>query len=307
MNYHQTLDHAKDIMKHATKLALNIENGEDFKFPPDIEDLRWFLTPAEARIILMEDKKIKAKPQLFTPLTTLSSTKMSSPGSTSTTLNISSVSETMLRTFDINLSWKPEKSVKKHSEDYELPQKLLNEMNEASHKETKMRTLLDEIDEEGNSLMQMIHLQLGRLYATKDGRKLITSASKGNSAMVKRMTRLEKERKVFETMKLDDNNQTTEDREALQKVSVVEKFGDIIAEVSDEITMKYPFSIRFDLSDVLTRMVTNIVEGDIKCSLEHAQISVKLGLKNMISEVFEREQKQIDQRNRRLLLNLVGT
>ena len=125
--------------------------------------------------------------------------------------------------------------------------------------------------------------------------------------MVKRMTRLEKERKVFETMKLDDNNQTTEDREALQKVSVVEKFGDIIAEVSDEITMKYPFSIRFDLTDVLTRMVTYIVEGDIKCSLEHAQISVKLGLKNMISEVFEREQKQIDQRNRRLLLNLVGT
>ena len=117
--------------------------------------------------------------------------------------------------------------------------------------------------------------------------------------MIKRMTRLEKERKIFETMNLDDSNRTSED--------VVEKFGDIIAEVSDEITMKYPFSIRFDLTDVLTRMVTYIVEGDIKCSLEHAQISVKLGLKNMISEVFEREQKQIDQRNRRLLLNLVGT
>ena len=125
--------------------------------------------------------------------------------------------------------------------------------------------------------------------------------------MIKRMTRLEKERKIFEIMNLDDNNRTTEDFEALQTVSVVEKFGDIIAEVSDEITMKYPFSIRFDLTDVLTRMVTYIVEGDIKCSLEHAQISVKLGLKNMISEVFEREQKQIDQRNRRLLLNLVGT
>ena len=125
--------------------------------------------------------------------------------------------------------------------------------------------------------------------------------------MIKRMTILEKERKIFETINLDDSNRTTEDLEALQKVSVVEKFGDIIAEVSDEITMKYPFSIRFDLTDVLTRMVIYIVEGDIKCSLEHAQISVKLGLKNMISEVFEREQKQIDQRNRRLLLNLVGT
>ena len=290
-------------MEHATKLATNISNPKDFKFPVEVEDLRWFLSPNEARLILLDGKKIKIMPKLFSPLTTSSSTHMQSPGSTSTTLNISSVSGMNIKTFNRNISWIPQKGI---SEKHKLKEKSAREINDESFEERRKRTFLDELDNEGDSLMQMIHQHLGKLYATPNGRMLIENASKGNSAMKKRMDRLEKERRLFESMALDDNFKTTEEMHLFRKVSVIEKFGDIISEVSDEITIKYPFSIKFDLMDILTKMVMNIVEGDIKCSIEHAQISVKLGLRNMISEVFEREQKQIDQKNRRLLMNLVG-
>lgn len=303
MDYNQTLDHARDIMEHATKLATNISNSKDFKFPVEVEDLRWFLSPNESRLLLLEGKKIKMKQKLFSPLTTSSTTHMQSPGSTSITLNISSVSEMTIKTFNRNISWIPQKGI---SEKHKLKEKSSKEMNDESLEERRKRTILDELDSEGDSLMQMIHQHLGKLYATPNGRMLIENASKGNSVMKKRLNRLEKERRLFESMALDDNYKTTEEIDLFRKVSVIENFGDIISEVSDEITMKYPFSIKYDLMDTLKKMVMNIVEGDVKCSIEHAQISVKLGLRNMISEVFEREQKQIDQKNRRLLLNLVG-